>query len=131
MNELCPSSSERMLWRTLDAGVPAAWVSGDTVYGSHRPLRADLEARKQADALAVTSQEQVEVTGNHKRVDQVAQEVAPQAWQRLSAGAGSKGPRLYDWARLRLNTPVAAGWERWLVIRSSIPGGAEPAVKAQ
>ncbi len=121
-----PELAARMLWRTLDAGVPAAWVTGDTVYGSHRPLRAGLEARKQAYALAVTCQEQVEVAGKQQRVDQLAQEVAPQAWQRLSAGAGSKGPRLYDWVRLPLSSPVPAGWQRWLVIRRSIPAGAEP-----
>ncbi len=32
-----PELAARMLWRTLDAGVPAAWVTGDTVYGSHLP----------------------------------------------------------------------------------------------
>ena len=121
-----PELAARMLWRTLDAGVPAAWVAGDTVYGSHRPLRAGLEARKQAYALAVNCQEHGEVAGDDKRVDQLAQELAPQAWQRLSAGAGSKGPRLYDWVRLPLSSPVPAGWERWLVIRRSIPVGAEP-----
>src|SRR5881227_3963800 len=121
-----PELAARMLWRTLDAGVPAAWVAGDTVYGSHRPLRAGLEARKQAYALAVNCQEHVEVAGDEKRVDQLAQQVAPQAWQRLSAGAGSKGPRLYDWVRLPLSCAVPAGWERWLVIRRSIPVGAEP-----
>ena len=115
-----------MLWRSLDAGVAAAWVTGDTVYGSHRPLRAGLEAREQAYALAVTCQEHVEVAGYEMRVDQLAQELAPAAWQRLSAGAGSKGPRLYDWARLPLSSPVPAGWERWLVIRRSLSRGAKP-----
>jgi SRSO17 transposase len=109
-----PELAARMLWRSLDAGVPAAWVTGDTVYGSHRPLRAGLEARKQAYALAVTCQEYVEIAGKQQRVDQLAREVAPQAWQRLSAGAGSQGPRLYDWVRLRLSSPVppagSAGW---------------------
>jgi len=121
-----PELAARMLWRSLDAGVPAAWVTGDTVYGSHRPLRAGLEARKQAYALAVSCQEHVEVAGQPQRVDQLAQELAPEAWQRLSAGAGSKGPRLYDWARLELSSPVPAGWERWLVIRRSIAVGAKP-----
>ena len=116
-----------MLWRTLDAGVSAAWVTGDTVYGSHRPLRAGLEARQQAYALAVTCQEHVEVAGKQQRVDQLVQQVATQDWQRLSAGAGSKGPRLYDWVRLPLSSPVPAGWERWVVIRRSIPAGAEAA----
>jgi SRSO17 transposase len=43
-----PELAARMLWRTLDAGLTALWVRGDTVYGSHRPLREGLEARKQA-----------------------------------------------------------------------------------
>src|SRR5437763_6389912 len=98
-----PELAARMLWRTLDAGVPAAWVSGDTVYGSHRPLRAGLEARKQAYALAVNCQEHVEVAGEEKRVDQLAQQGAPQAWQRLSAAAGSEGRGLYDWVRVPLS----------------------------
>ena len=125
-----PELAARMLWRTLDAGVPAAWVTGDTVYGSHRPLRAGLEARQQAYALAVTCQEHVEVADKQQRVDQLAQQVAAQDWQRLSAGAGSKGPRLYDWVRLPLSSPVPAGWERWLVIRRSIPARAEAAALA-
>jgi SRSO17 transposase len=121
-----PKLAARMLWRSLDAGVPAAWVTGDTVYGNNRPLRAGLEARQQAYALAVSCQEYVEVAGQQQRVDQLAQELAPEAWQRLSAGAGSKGPRLYDWARLELSGPVPTGWERWLVIRRSIAVGAKP-----
>ncbi len=121
-----PELAARMLWRSLDAGVPAAWVTGDTVYGSHRPLRVGLEAREQAYALAVTCQEHVLVAGQEKRVDQLAQEMAPEAWQRLSAGAGSKGPRLYDWVRLPLSSPMPAGWEHWLVIRRSMAVGAKP-----
>src|SRR6266496_5097639 len=37
-----PELVARMLWRSLEASVPAAWVTGDTVYGSHRPLQAGL-----------------------------------------------------------------------------------------
>jgi SRSO17 transposase len=121
-----PELAARMLWRSLDAGVKASWVVGDTVYGSHRPLRGGLEAREQAYALAVTCQEHVEVAGKQKRVDQLAEEVAEDGWQRLSAGAGSKGPRLYDWVQLPLSSPVPTGWERWLVIRRSMAAGAEP-----
>src|SRR5438477_4344379 len=43
-----PELAARMLWRTRDAGVKAAWVTGDIVDGSHRPLRLGLEARQQA-----------------------------------------------------------------------------------
>ncbi len=41
-----PELAQRMLERTLDAGLPVAWVTGDTVYGSAQPLRTALEARK-------------------------------------------------------------------------------------
>ena len=48
-------------------------------------------------------------------------EDAPEAgFKRLSAGNGSKGPRLYDWARLPLNPPMQEGFERWLLVRRSI-----------
>ena len=66
------------------------------------------------------------VKGHERRVDQLADELAEDGWQRLSAGAGSKGPRLYDWAPLPLSSPVPAGWERWLIIRRSVSAGAAP-----
>jgi SRSO17 transposase len=45
-----PELAARMLGRTLDAGVPVCWVTGDTVSGSNPKLRAGLEARSQAYA---------------------------------------------------------------------------------
>ena len=52
-----PELAQRMLERTLDSGLLVAWVTGDTVYGSSQKLRACLEARKQAYALAVSCKE--------------------------------------------------------------------------
>jgi SRSO17 transposase len=46
----------------------------------------------------------------------VAQQPA-EAWQRLSAGAGSKGPRRDDWSRLPLVPPLQDGYERWFLVR--------------
>src|SRR5947209_18564971 len=40
-----PQLAQRMLARALAAAVPAAWVTGDEVYGDHRPPRAWLERR--------------------------------------------------------------------------------------
>ena len=122
-----PELAARMLWRTLDAGLSARWVTGDTVYGSHRPLREGLESRQQAYALAVSCQEQVEVQGERKRVDRLADEVPPDQWQRLSVGDGSKGPREFDWARVELSRPEQDGWQRWLVVRRSLLSGEKPA----
>ncbi len=122
-----PELAARMLWRTLDTGIPVAWVTGDTVYGSAQPLRAGLETRKQAYALAAACKEQVEVQGILQRADQVAHGLAADAWLRLSAGTGSKGPRLFDWACVELAQPEAIGWRRWLVVRRSLQAGAKPA----
>jgi SRSO17 transposase len=129
-----PELAARMLARTLDRGISASWVTGDTVYGSHRPLRAVLEARQQAYALAVPRREQVQVQGERapRRVDQVARGLPADAWQRLSAGRGSKGPRLFDWARVELveAAPAKAGWQHWLVVRRGLASGAQPAKMA-
>jgi SRSO17 transposase len=122
-----PVLAARMLWRTLDGGVKASFVLGDSVYGSHRLLREGLEARWQAYALAVACKEKVEVAGTRKRVDQVARTLSTMDWQRLSAGDGSKGPRLFDWAWVEIVGPQKQGWKRWLVVRRSLTEGAKPA----
>jgi hypothetical protein len=123
-----PELAARMLWRTLEGGLKADWVLGESVYGSHRPLRSGLEERMQAYALAGACKEKVEVAGgSRKRVDQVARTLAPTAWQRLCAGDGSKGPRLFDWAQVELSRPEPEGWKRWLVVRRSLDQGPKPA----
>jgi SRSO17 transposase len=118
-----PELAARMLWRTLDGGLPAKWVAGDTVYGSNRPLRKGLEQRLQRYALAVACCEHVEVHAQHKRVDALAGSVSAHQWQRLSAGEGSKGLREFDWACIELDQPEAEGWGRFLVLRRSLPTG--------
>jgi SRSO17 transposase len=125
-----PELAQRMLERTLDSGLPVAWVAGDTVYGSSQKLRVSLETRKQAYALAVACKEHVEVQGTRKRVDQVARDLAREDWQELSAGMGSKGPRLFAWARIELAAPETSGWQRWLLVRRSLDEGVKPAEMA-
>lgn len=122
-----PELAARMLWRTLDVGLVSQWVTGDTVYGSHRPLREGLEKRLQAYAMAVSCQEQVEVQGKRQRVDHIANELSRDQWQRLSVGDGSKGPREFDWARVEVSKPEQDGWQRWLVVRRSTVSGEKPA----
>jgi SRSO17 transposase len=125
-----PELAAQMLWRTLDSGLPVAWVTGDTVYGSALSLRTGLEERRQAYALAVACKEYVEVQGTRRRVDQVARNLAREDWQELSAGTGSKGPRLFAWARIELAAPKISGWQRWLLVRRGLDEGAKPAEMA-
>lgn len=125
-----PELAARMLCRTLDAGLTASWVTGDTVYGSHCPLRQGLEARGQADALAVSCSEHVSVHGTHRRVDELADGWEAEQWQRITVGNGSKGPREFAWACTELDPPDRPGWQAWLLVRRSLVSGAKPAERA-
>jgi SRSO17 transposase len=52
-----PQLARQMLARTFAAGVPATWVTGDSVYGDDRRLRRWLESQLQAAVLAVSGKE--------------------------------------------------------------------------
>jgi len=120
-----PALARRMLERALDAGVPAAWVTGDEVYGSERRLRLWLEQRHQPFVLTVSSRESLWV--DHPGVGpkqlsatRICATIPADSWQRLSAGDGSKGPRVYGWARVRLARWPEPGYEHWLLVRRSL-----------
>jgi SRSO17 transposase len=115
-----PQLAMRMVERGFDAGLSASWVTGDSVYGGNWPLRTALEARDQAYALAITCQERVNIDGVLARVDALVPRVEQDAWQRLSAGAGAKGPRFYDWFHFEIESSDTPEWKRWVVL-SSIP----------
>jgi SRSO17 transposase len=87
-----------MLQRAFDAGVPARWVTGDAVYGSNSQFRHFLASRHQAYVLGVTSNYRL----RPYTAGTLAAQLPKKAWRRTSAGAGSKGPRRYDWALHRL-----------------------------
>jgi SRSO17 transposase len=118
-----PALAAEMIGRALDAGLPCAWVLGDEIYGSDRRLRMDLERREQPFVLAIRSNEKLWSQlggrlGQHTAAE-LTQALPKNAWQRLSAGAGSKGERFYDWARLRLTRLQQPPWEHWLLVRRS------------
>jgi SRSO17 transposase len=116
-----PALAVAMITRALDAGVPAAWVAGDEVYGANPALRAALEARGIGYVLAVACDHRVVAGRDTYRADALAARVPARAWQQVSCGKGAKGHRLYDWAFLRLDYhgPVPAGQagRHWLLVR--------------
>ena len=117
-----PKIGIAMVEAALDAGVPCSWVLGDSVYGCDKSLRVMLEAREKPYVLAVRSDEKLMIgTGfeTHK-AEKIAASLKGEDWHRLPAGQGSKGPRLYDWARVRLLRLQAPPWDHWLLIRRSI-----------
>jgi SRSO17 transposase len=118
-----PQLAERMIARALAAGLPVAWILGDEVYGSDRRLRMVLEEHERAFVLAVRSNERLWSVhegrlGTHAAAA-LAAALPATAWHCLSAGSGSKGERLYDWARLRLARPSKPVWAHWLLVRRS------------
>ncbi|HEX3643051.1 MAG TPA: IS701 family transposase [Ktedonobacteraceae bacterium] len=118
-----PELAIQLINRALDAKIPIRWFVGDSVYGRSRKLRAFLEKRRKAYALAVPSNEQVVKKEKPQRVDAITAALTPNDWQCLSAGAGSKGPRLYNWAVVPLSVAEIAGWAHYLVIRQNMENG--------
>jgi SRSO17 transposase len=110
-----PKLARRMIGRALDAGTPAAWVTGDEVYGADPGLRADLERRQIGYVLAVAASHQVTTVAGPCQARKIAARLPRRAWQRYSAGEGAKGYRYYDWAWLAIDPGRPA--HRWLLIR--------------
>jgi SRSO17 transposase len=116
-----PQLARAMLERAFAAGVPCAWVTGDSVYGADHALRRAIERQGRGYVLAVTSAQRL----GFKPVEDWLEDVPADGWRRLSAGDGAKGPRLYDWAYLRAGTRTATGWQKGLLIRRKIGKPAE------
>lgn len=89
-----------MVTRCLDTAHRAAWLAGDEVRGGNPTLRAALEERGTGYVLAVAWSH--EATTGAFRAGTLARKVPKRAWQKLSAGSGAKGQRLYDWAVIDL-----------------------------
>jgi SRSO17 transposase len=116
-----PELARRMIARAIAADIPFAWVLGDEVYGSDRRLRLDLEQQQRPFVLAIRSNEKLwsildDRMGQHTAAA-LAAAVPEAAWHPLSAGAGAKGERFYDWARVRLMRLQQPPWDHWLLVR--------------
>jgi SRSO17 transposase len=126
-----PELARQLLGRALEAGVPARWATAGEAYGQDHKFRVFCEQRRLGYVVAVPCSQSVgSGTGygnTGSRADILAAAAPAQAWKRLSAGDGAKGPRLYDWAMATL--PIARdpseGYERWLLIRRSLTDPAE------
>jgi SRSO17 transposase len=115
-----PQLAMQMLKRAFEAGVPAAWVTGDEVYGGDGNLRRWLEQEGRPYVLAVRSNQSVWVGFRQVRVGSLAAALPKRAWHTIAIAAGSKGPRRYAWAWLPINHDLGPKWQRWLLIRKSL-----------
>lgn len=117
-----PKIAADLITAALDSGLPCAWVLADALYGSDSHLRRLLEARGQPYVLAVRSTHVLRFGAEDGRLIQtdpetLADDLSPEAWTALPAGEGSKGLRLYDWARIPLGWTQGPGFERWVLVR--------------
>jgi SRSO17 transposase len=126
-----PQMACELIARALDAGVPCAFVLADAVYGSDSRLRRLLEERSQPYVLAVRSNQSLRFwTGmGLEQTDpaRLADALDEGAFSIHAAGEGSKGLRLYEWARIALPWVCDPGFERFLLIRRSRRAPAERA----
>jgi len=129
-----PRMAVRMIRRALAAEVPFAWVAADTVYGVGEVEQALRRAGK-GYVLGVAGTHRFRSWGKATPLAGTAEAIAaarPAAdWQRLSAGAGTKGPRLHEWCYVEL-ADLKVGefggaedqvWTRGLLIRRHIADG--------
>lgn len=97
---------------------PGCWAARFTAAG--KGLRVMLESRDKPYVLSIRGNERLMMGGFRTHT---AADLAADQWRRLPAGEGSKGPRLYEWARLRLFRLQSPPWDHWLLsaARSPIP----------
>lgn len=129
-----PALAVQMIQRTLAANVPFSWVAADAVYGIGDVEQALRRACK-GYVLGVKSDHyfgswagKPPVAG---KAEEIAQDIDPGAWRRLSAGEGTKGARLHDWAYCELadldadeyDETKSGVWTRGLLIRRNISDG--------
>lgn len=129
-----PRIAVQMIRRALAAGVPFAWLAADTVYGVGEVEQVLRRAGK-GYVLGVTGTHRFNSWGKATLVSGTAEGIAssrPAAdWVRLSAGAGTKGPRLHEWCYVELADLQAdefggakgAVWTRGLLIRRHVADG--------
>jgi SRSO17 transposase len=129
-----PQIARRMIARAIVAKVPFCFVAADSVYGTG-DIETALRKAGKGYVLGVASNHVFRSWGKKQMVGgtaaKIAQNIPKNAWRRLSAGEGTKGPRLHDWAYLELadleagqyNSVLAGEWTRGLLIRRNIAGG--------
>jgi SRSO17 transposase len=129
-----PRLAVDMVTRAIAAEVPFAWIAADSVYGVGE-LETVLRRAGKGYVLGVNANHWFGSWHPRTRVAGEAQDIAntvlAEAWKRLSAGQGTKGERLYDWAYCPLvdldateyDAPVPGIWTHGLLIRRNLANG--------
>jgi SRSO17 transposase len=95
-------------------------VAADAVYGSDYHFRVAVEGHGLGYVVGVRADFALCSGFRQVRARAPLAEVPGDCWHRLSCGDGAKGPRVYDWALLRTNSPEPDEYARWLLIRRGV-----------
>ena len=122
-----PKLARQMLQQAFESGIRPTWVVADEVYGNDGKFWRWLEQEHDgAYLLHVSVSHSVWIEYQQYRAGVIASSLTPQQWQRFSCGQGSKGERLYDWARIEVNCDNEQGFKRWLLFRRNIERPDDP-----
>jgi len=129
-----PRIAQAMIAHAIAAKVPFSFVAADSVYGTGE-IETMLRKAGKGYVLGVASNHLFNSWGKGRFVRgsaaKIAEALPKSAWQRLSSGEGTKGPRLHDWAYIELadldvgeyNSSLNGEWTRGLLIRRNIADG--------
>lgn len=129
-----PQIAQAMIAHAIAAKVPFSFVAADSVYGTGE-IETMLRKAGKGYVLGVASNHLFNSWGKGRFVRgsaaKIAEALPKSAWQRLSSGEGTKGPRLHDWAYIELadldvgeyNSALNGEWTRGLLIRRNIADG--------
>lgn len=128
-----PQLARAMIERAIAAKAPFAWVAADSVYGVG-DLEMTLRRAGKGYVLGVTSKHHFRSWGKAPvagTAETIAAALDVSDWRRLSAGEGTKGARLHDWAYVELadldagefDAEAEGTWTRGLLVRRNIADG--------
>lgn len=115
-----------MLTDAFAARVPFGWFTADSGYGRDPHLREFLHVNTVGYVMEVpVDLPLVDPVTGPSRPDRIAARYLNDAhYERRSAGQGSKGERLYDWASLTVTVKdqqPAPGFSHTLIVRRNVP----------
>jgi SRSO17 transposase len=94
-----PAQVIAMIKRAVQVGLRFSWFTADEEFGQNPGLREYLEDAGTAYVMAIPkTTEFTDTAGGTMMVNNLAQRLPPNAWQRRACGIGTKGYRVYDWA---------------------------------
>ena len=110
--------AKKMLQSAVKEGLRPAWFVADEVYSRDASFWRWLEQTLiQPYVLTVSKRQSTIIDFQVRYAEELLETIKPEDWQQLSCGAGTKGERYSEWARIRLSCLKPDGYSRWFLFR--------------